>query len=418
MQSHPTRRGFLQGGSALAAGMTFGVHVAHSDVLRVGLVGCGGRGTGAAKDALKADANNRLVAMGDAFADRLAGSLRALTDPEQGLAAQIDVPPERQFTGLDCYQEVIDACDVVLLCEPPHFRPRSLAAAVAAGRHAFVEKPVAVDAPGVRKVLAACAEAKAKKLAIVSGLCWRYDPGMRATFARIHDGGVGEIRALQANYLTGTLWHHARKPEWSDMEYQLRNWLYFTWLSGDLIAEQHIHSLDKIAWAMRDEYPVKATSLGGRQVRTDVRFGHVYDHMATIYEWRSGVRGYSFCRQMDNCASDVNDTVFGSDGVCDVFKHEIRGARPWRYAGAKGNMYELEHRELFASIRRGEPLWNGDYMCKSTLMAIQGRLAAYTGRSVSWDDALQSNEDLTPKSYAFGPLPVAPVALPGITRLG
>jgi predicted dehydrogenase len=417
MQPHSTRREFLKSSSSLAAlSLAPAVHVGGSDTIRVGLVGCGGRGTGAAAQALRADPNARLVAMGDAFRERIDRSLHSLSNPEQQLAGKIGVGEETKFTGVDCYRQVIDAVDVVVLCEPPHFRPRSLAYAVEKGRHAFVEKPIAVDAPGVRKVLATCELARQKKLAIVSGLCWRYDPEKRATMQAIHDGHVGDIVAIQANYVTGGLWMHKRKPEWSDMEWQLRNWLYFTWLSGDHIVEQHIHSLDKAAWAMKDEYPVRAVSLGGRQVRTGAEYGHIYDHFATFYEYGNGVRLYSYCRQQNGCWSETNDYVLGTKGRCDVFKHRISGEKPWECTVPRGDMYQLEHDALFASIRSGTPIHNGDYMCKSTLLAIMGRMAAYTGRIVSWDEAWNSQEDLTPKSYELGEIETPPVALPGITR--
>jgi predicted dehydrogenase len=420
-KSNTGRRRFLQSsaGAAAALSLARGVHADGKDTLRIGLIGCGGRGTGAAENALKADAHVKLVAMGDAFRDRLESSLAHL-GRNRTLAAKIDVPRERQFVGFDAYREVINSgVDVVLLCTPPHFRPAHLDAAVRANKHVFCEKPVAVDAPGVRRVLATCREAARRRLSIVSGLCWRYHGGMRETFARIHDWAVGDIVALQCTYNTTPLWYHNRRPNWSDMEWQVRNWLYFTWLSGDFNVEQHIHSLDKMVWAMRDQYPARAVGLGGRQVRTGPEFGHIFDHHSVVYEYANGVKCFSNCRQQANCAVDVSDYIMGTRGICDVMRHRITGQVTWQYPAARArqdDMYQFEHNELFASIRRGTPINNGDYMAKSTLMAIMGRMATYTGRVITWEDALNSREDLSPPRYEWGRLPVAPVARPGITE--
>src|SRR5262249_32243559 len=272
-----------------------------------------------------------------------------------------------------------------LLCTPPHFRPLHLRAAVDAGKHVFAEKPVAVDAPGVRKVLEAVADARKKNLALVSGLCWRYHHNMREAFKRLHDGAVGDIVALHTQYNTGALWHRSLKEKeakgWSDMEWQLRNWLYFTWLSGDHIVEQFVHSLDKMAWAMKDEYPVRAVGLGGRQVRTAPDFGHIFDHHAVVYEYPSGAQVFAYTRQPAGCAEDVSDYVLGSRGSCHINANlggavTITGANAWqRRPRRDDNMYQTEHDELFASIRAGKPINNGDYMSKSTLMGIMGRMA-------------------------------------------
>jgi predicted dehydrogenase len=398
------------------------VYARGNDVIRVGLVGCGsprgGRGRGAAENCVTAGPNVKLIAMADVFKDHLEYTRSHL----QRLGPdKVDVADDRCFVGFDAYQKLIDCKDVdlVLLATPPHFRPEHFRAAVAAGKHVFVEKPVAVDAPGVRSVLKTCADASAKNLSVVSGLCWRYDKGMRETFRRIHDGSVGDIVALQCTYNTGGLWMVPRQPGWSDMEWQLRNWLYFTWLSGDHNVEQHIHSLDKMAWATRDQYPVRATGIGGRQVRTGPEYGNIFDHHTVVYEYANGVKLFSACRQQNGCAKDVTDHVFGTEGTCDVMKHVIKGRHPWRYRREKGqddDMYQNEHVELIASIRSGKPIHNGDYMAKSTLMAIMGRMATYTGQVITWDQALDSKEDLTPARYEFGPLPVPPVARPGVTR--
>jgi predicted dehydrogenase len=420
------RRQFLKTSAAVGAATLAAapfVHAQGSDVIKVGLIGSGSRGTGAAEQALRADPNVKLVAVGDAFPDRVESCLASLRRAN-GLADRIDVPLERQFTGFDAYRRVIGAgVDVVLLTSPPGFRPQHIRAAIDADKHVFAEKPVAVDGPGVRAVLEACADARRKRLAVVSGLCWRYDTPKRETFSRIHDGAIGEIVAMQCNYLTGTLWHRARTPEMSDMEWQIRNWLYFTWLSGDFNVEQHVHSLDKLAWAMRDVYPVRCYGLGGRQVRTAPEFGHIFDHMSVVYEWENGVKAFAHCRQQAGCFNEVNDFMIGTKGRANIMQHTITGENAWRYPPAQArqsvNMYQQEHNELFASIRRGEPINNGDYMCKSTLLGIMGRMACYSGQQVTWEQALNSNVRLAPANIEFDtPLAVPEVARPGVTRVG
>lgn len=422
--SNSDRRQFLKAGTALTLGTlaaqfgrTHGAYAAENNTLKVGLIGCGGRGTGAAAQALNADPNTELVAMGDAFTDRLESSLKNLKNNPVG--ARVKVDDDHKFVGFDAYQGVIDSCDVVLLATPPHFRPAQLKAAVDAGKHAFVEKPVAVDAQGVRSILETCEEAKTKGLSIVSGLCWRYHHGMQATFDQIHDGAIGDITAMQCSYNTRGLWKHPRQADWSDMEYQLRNWLYYTWLSGDFNTEQHVHSLDKMAWAMQDEYPISCSGTGGRQTRTEDIYGHIYDHFAIVYEYKNGIKGFSRCRQQDGCAVDVSDHIFGTKARCDVFAHEVldyKGSSLWKQRRIRGdNMYQNEHDEFFASIRKNAPINNGNYMAKSTMMAIMGRMAAYTGQEVTWEQAMNSKEVLGPDKYEWGSLPTPQVAMPGKT---
>lgn len=422
-----SRRDLLKTGAAtvVAAGLIGKVpqvHAAGDETLKVALVGCGGRGSGAAADAMRADPNVKLVAMADIFRDRLESSRAQL---QKVAPEKFAVDDDHCFVGVDAYKQAIDSgVDVVLLATPPHFRPAQLKYAIEQGKHVFAEKPVAVDAPGVRSVLATCEEAKKKNLAVVSGLCWRYHPGMRATVQKVLDGDIGRIVSMQCNYNAGGLWHHPRRPEWSDMEWQLRNWLYFTWLSGDHNVEQHVHSLDKMAWCMGDQYPVKAFGLGGRQARTQSEFGHIFDHHAVCYEFEDGRRCYAYTRQQQGAAQDVSDWIFGTDGTASLISHVIEytdpGKKKWKFRPEKGqklNMYQQEHDELFASIRAGDPINNGDYMTKSTLMAIMGRMATYTGEVITWEQALNSEEDLTPPSYDLdSSVPVPAVAIPGVTK--
>jgi predicted dehydrogenase len=415
-----SRREFLKGSAAVAAGAALTqaiasrAYAAGSETLRVGLVGCGGRGTGAAADTLNADKNTKLVAVADMFKDRLDGRIN---DFKKKFGERAPIDDGHAFVGFDAYKKLLDSgVDVVVLATPPHFRPMQLKAAIEAGKHVFAEKPVAVDAPGVRSVLETTELAKKKNLSIVSGLCWRYHKPKQETIKRCQEGGIGEIHTMQCTYNTSGLWMHARQPAWSDMEWQLRNWLYFTWLSGDFIAEQHIHSIDKAGWVMKDEYPIKATANGGRQSRTGKEYGHIYDHFNTVFEWKNGAKCYSSCRQINGCDNDTSDHFWGTKGYCNVFGHEITGENKWKYEGPANNMYQTEHEELYASIRNAKPINNGEYMAKSTLLAIMGRMAAYTGKTVTWDQALNSKEDLTPPKYEFGPLETPPVAVPGTTK--
>jgi predicted dehydrogenase len=430
-RQHPasSRRDFLRASTVATIGGTLtgqlpiaaNAYAAGDARLRVGLVGCGGRGTGAAAQALKADKEVTLVAMGDAFEDRIRQSLATLQKDEQ-LTAKLDVPPDRCFTGFDAYRQVIACCDVVLLCTPPHFRPLHLKAAVEAGKHVFAEKPVAVDAPGVRSVLDTCALAGKKGLSVVSGLCLRYDNGFKEAVRRIQGGAVGDILALQANDYRGRIWVKPRQPGWSDMYWQMRNWYYFTWLSGDFNVEQHVHFLDVCAWAMKDEYPVRAVGLGGRQVRTGPEYGHIYDHFSVVYEYASGAKLFSNCRQQEGCKNDISAHVLGTKGRAELSERThglvIRtGDQNWHYDGPENDLYQAEHDALFASIRNGKPINNGEYMSKSTLLAILGRMAAYTGKLVTWEMAWNSKEDLTPARYSWDlALPVPQVATPGVTK--
>jgi myo-inositol 2-dehydrogenase / D-chiro-inositol 1-dehydrogenase len=412
-----SRRGFLK--STAVAGvavsmMQQGVHAQGTQTLRVGLIGCGGRGTGAATNVMAADKYANIVALADLFEDRLSQCRNQLKRDKY--ADQAKIEDEHCYVGIDAFQKLIDNAkvDVVCLCSPPHFRAMQLEAAIKAGKHVFCEKPIAVDPTGVRKVLALSRLAEEKKLNLVSGLCWRYDRGVKATIQKIQDGEIGTIINTQENYLTGTLWQRVRKPEWTDMEYQMRNWLYYRWLSGDHIVEQFIHSLDKSLWLHDDTPPVSAYGLGGRQVRTEEVFGDIYDHFSIVYEWADGSRTFAHTRQMSDCYNQVEDFIYGTKGTAKILANEVQGVSgSWKYSGETPSMYDEEHRELFAAIRDGRVINNGKYMCYSTLMAIMGREACYSGKVIKWDDLLNSPMDLTPHSYEFGPAPSVSVPMPG-----
>jgi len=423
MNSSLSRREFLKTSGAIAATTAIGVAHVHAqkspgETLRVGLVGCGGRGTGAAAQALAADSNVKLVAMGDAFSDRLQLSLGTLKKQEIG--PKIDVPEKNQFVGFDAYQKVIELSDVVLLATPPHFRPMHLQAAIDAGKHVFAEKPIAVDATGVRKVLAACEQARKKNLAVVSGLATRYTNSYRETVKRIHEGAVGAIRGLHVHDFRGPIWVKPRQPEWTDMEYHMRNWYYFTWLSGDFNVEQHIHLLDLCAWIMKDDNPVRAYGAGGRAVRTGAEYGNIFDHHSVTYEYASGARFSTTCRQMSGCMNEIITLVMGEKGTANFSQRalEINAGEKWVYRGDKNVGQQTEHDELFASIRSGKVINNGEYMSKSTLMAIMGRMATYTGQAITWEQAMNSQENLVPDRYDWdGKPPESKVAIPGVTKV-
>ena len=394
----------------------------NTDTLKVGLIGCGGRGSGAASQALSADKNVVLTAMGDAFDERLQSSLKNL---QTSHADQVKVTPEKCFVGLDAYQKVIDSgVDVVLLATPPGFRPQHLKAAVAAGKHIFCEKPMATDAPGVRTVLAAVEEAKKKSLSLVAGFCYRYNHGVCAIMEQIQDGAIGEVKAIYTTYNTGSVWSpFPRQTDWSDMQYQVKNWYYYKWLSGDHIVEQAVHSIDKMAWVMKDEPPTRCVAHGGRQVRKEPEYGDIYDHFSVVYDYANGVRGFHFSRQQPGCFNDNSDYIMGSDGVAHIVRafsgpFVIRGKKSWRFHEEPAtDMYQNEHDALFASIRSGKPINDGVRMAYSTLLAIMGRMAAYTGQEITWEQAMNSQESLFPAECTWAtPISVPPVAMPGQTK--
>jgi len=422
-----TRREFLKasaaiGGAIAAPAILPGDLFAatNSDTLRVGLIGCGGRGGGAAAQALNADPNVALTALGDAFPEPIQRTLKNLKEKH---ADKVKVAPDHCFVGLDAYQNVIDSgVDVVLLATPPGFRPQHLAAAVKAGKHIFCEKPMATDATGVRWVMESVKAAREKKLSLVAGFCWRYDTPRREFYKRIHDGAIGDIRAIYATYYAGQVKPmppaNTRPADMGDLEWQLRNWYNFVWLSGDGYVEQACHSVDKVAWAMKDVPPIKCVAVGGRQ--TPNNEGDIYDHMFVVYEFPNDVRAFLGQRQISNCYSDNSDYLMGSDGVGKSGWQDpvIRGNQTWRFRGEKPVMYQVEHNELFASIRSGTPINDGDWMSQSTLMGLMGRMAAYTGQEVTWEDALNSKERLVPENLDWKmKLEIAPMAVPGFTKL-
>ena len=411
-----SRREFVKAGSSTAAllASTPLVYAGGQEAtIKIGLVGCGGRGTGAAENCLSAAPNVQLVALGDMFPDRIKGSQRTLSK-----LPGYKVSDENVFSGWNAYQQVINSgADLILFATPPGFRPMHFAAAVAAGKHVFLEKPIAVDPVGVRKVLETGKKAAAAKLAVVAGTQYRHQTSFMETVKRIHDGQIGEITGGRAYYNAGTLWKRDRKPDMTEMEYQLRMWIYYDWLSGDQPVEQHIHTVDVTDWVMGG-HPASCVATGGRQVRVEPEFGNVYDHFTMDYEYAGGKHVMSMCRQMANVDNHVGAYFTGTKGEADVYKAEIKGEKPWKFDGeiSIAKAYVQEHADLIASIRNGKPLNETEHVAYSTLTAILGREAAYTGKSLNYADLMKSELDLSPPKYAFGDNPVRPVPMPGSER--
>ncbi|MCB9846640.1 MAG: Gfo/Idh/MocA family oxidoreductase [Phycisphaeraceae bacterium] len=399
-----------------------------SDTVRVGLIGCGGRGSGAALQALRADEATTLWAMGDAFEERIEGSLNGIQngirESHPALAnRKIQVDGDRRFSGFDAFRGVIENSDVVILTTPPAFRPQHLRAAVEARRHVFCEKPVAVDGPGIRSVLESAEIARRNGTCLMSGFCWRYHAQCRELFGALHEGRAGDILAVHTTYNT-TGWHtpQPRRPEWSEMEWRLRNWHYAHWLSGDHIVEQAVHAIDWINWIFKGAAPTRCTAVGGRMTRPEVpETGDVYDNFAVTYEFEGGARGTHMCRHWPNTPSDNTMYALGTRGRSHMNPwagrpHGIDGDAPWRGEASANDMYQQEHDELFAGIRAGERINDGVFMAHSSMMAIMGRMAAYTGQVVTWEQALNSSESLTPATWEWGDAPPCELAIPGRPR--
>ncbi len=422
-----SRRTFVQTTTAAAAAMMFGsgVHVFGSDRIRVGVIGTGGRGTGAIRDVLMSSDGVEITSLGDLNPDRLEQSRMELDktaagDPAFGerWKAGFQVTGDRVFTGLDAYKNVLSTdIDMVILATPPGFRPMHLQAAVQAGKHIFTEKPVATDSNGIRSVLATYEEARKKNLAIAAGTQRRHQAEYLATIERMHGGAIGEIVSGQVFWNQGGLWNHARQETWSDTEWQIRNWLYFAWLSGDHIVEQHVHNIDVANWVL-GATPIRAIGVGGRQQRTDPRYGHIYDHFGVDFEYPSGARVMSMCRQIVGTRNRVGEHFIGTRGSSDP-SGKIMGPNAWAYDRPEKPVspYVQEHTDLIASIRAGQPINELKTVAESTLTAIMGREAAYTGLELTWDQILNADMNLMPPQVTFGELEVPPIPVPGETQL-
>jgi predicted dehydrogenase len=403
-----TRRSFLHRGSAgvaaaaLAGSFPHIVNAQAAKAVKIGIVGCGGRGTGALADAMNADPSVVLTAMGDIAADQIERSYQNISASKPD---QVKVDPKNKFVGLDAVDHVLASdIDIVLLTTPPGFRPAHLHKAINAGKHVFCEKPLGVDAPAIRHALEAVKKA------------------------------IGDVKTFHGTYLANSPWVKPRKEGWTDLEWQLRNWMYFTWLSGDHIVEQAVHTVDKMSWAFKDVPPVKVTALGGRQQRVEPEYGHIYDHFAVMYEFPSGGRGFVFARQQAGCSNENNDYIMGANGTAQVsgFKPlhvlDTTDGQRWHYEktggaggapGERNQMYVQEHMELIQSIRAGTPVNMGEQLAHSSMLAIAARMSAYTGKTILWEDAIASTETFAPQQELKMDmkLEVPPVAIPGRYKL-
>lgn len=416
-----TRRDFVRSASAAAAAAALPAVAAHgqdSVPIKIGLVGCGGRGTTAAENCMRSSPNVHLVALGDIFPERLKKS-RLFLGGIKDLKENFKVTDDACFTGFDAIKRVLDTgVDLVLITTPPGFRPRYFELAVEAGKHCFLEKPVAVDSWGVRKVIEVGERARQKKLGVLAGTQYRHQVSFQETIKRIQEEKlIGEILGGVAYYNTGTLWHYPRKEGQSDMEYQIRNWLYYDWLSGDHIVEQHLHTIDVTDWVMGGR-PVRAVAVGGRQVRVEEEYGHIYDHFCVDYEYPNGAHVMSMTRQFANTDNHIGAYFTGTKGQADPYTGLIidhHGKVVWQYPGKPDifKAYVQEHGDLIASIRSGAPINEARQIAESTLTAIMGREAAYTGKSIEWNAILNAPMDFSPPQYEFGELPVRPVRKPG-----
>ncbi len=436
----------MAGGALLSALPVerFALGASPGETIRIALVGCGGRGSGAAQQALSTPGDVKLVAMADAFKDRLDGSYKNIKGQFEDRPERVEVGEDHRFVGFDGYKQAIELADVVILATPPGFRPIHFEEAIRQGKHVFMEKPVASDAPGIRKVLAAAEEAKKKNLKVGVGLQRRHQRPYIETVKRLQDGAIGDIVAMRAYWNGNTPWVRRRKDiekqagrPITEMEYQMRNWYFFNWLCGDHIVEQHIHNLDVINW-IKGGYPVRAQGMGGREVRAvDFRtdrdpitidpdtldYGEIFDHHFVEFEYEDGSRMYSQCRHINGCWNSVSEHVQGTKGRSDVSGHTIMGGEPWRYRGGGPNPYQQEHDDLFDAIRNNKPYNEAEYGAKSTMTAILGRLCTYSGKMIEWDKAINSDVNLMPKQFAWDAEPpvlpdkngIYPVAVPGKT---
>ena len=447
--SDGSRRDFLKttaatvAGLGLAGAMATPVHAAGDDSLKIALIGCGNRGTGALVQALSTKGPVKLWALADTFQDRLDSCLahakRELSQngSSSNVDAKFDVPKDRQFIGLDAYRKALDSgIDLVLIAAPPGYRPLHFESAIKAGKHVFMEKPVATDPTGIRRVLAAASEAKKKNLKVGVGLQRHHQPSYLEAIERIHNGEIGDLIALQAYWNGGP---PAKQPfdreklenPHSELEFQVRNWYFFSWLSGDHICEQHVHNLDVVNW-IKQGHPIDARGMGGRQVRIGKEYGNIFDHHAVEYTYADGTKMYSQCRQIPGCWSHVAESVQGTRGTANLNSHSaelfVGGKRKWRAAGAEGgynnNAYQAEHDALFDAIRNDKPYNEAEYAATSTMTAILGRMATYSGQIVNWDKALASKHSMTTDAESWDAhAPVHPdadggyaIAIPGKTK--
>ncbi|WP_026950601.1 Gfo/Idh/MocA family protein [Algoriphagus mannitolivorans] len=436
MKNQNSRRDFIKTSALVTGGLLSpsflvpGAYAAPDNHLKLAVIGCGGRGTGAVFQAFETGQPIRLVAMADAFQDRLDNSYKAISD-KYGLE-KVTVPVEKRFVGFEGYKQAIAEADVVILASPPGFRPQHFEEAVKQGKQIFMEKPVATDAAGIRRVLAAAQEAKAKKLNVVVGLQRHYQNNYREVIKRIHDGQLGDIVGGQVYWNDGGVWVRERKPEMTEMEYQMRNWYYFNWLCGDHIVEQHVHNIDIANW-VKNAYPIKAEGTGGRQVRTGKEHGEIFDHHVLTFTYADGSVIHSECRHFPGAANRVDETFQGTKGKVFLSAGNHGTMTDWKgnviYDHNRENQpnpYQQEHDELWAALVKGEYKFaDAENAAKSTMTAIMGRYATYSGKVMTWDEALNGTVDLFPEKLAWDATPKLvpnadgfyPHAVPGKTKV-
>ena len=432
------RRKFLKQSSAIGAGvvatslpLAARAHITGDDAIKIALIGCGGRGRGAAVQALSTTQNVKLVAMAEAFKDRLDEAYTTIKNELENKEidlGRLAVPEDAKFVGFDAYQKAIELADVVILTTPPGFRPIHFDAAIKAGKHVFMEKPVATDAPGIRKVLETAKLAKEKKLNVVVGLQRHYQTVYREWVDRIHGGVIGDITSGSVYWNGGGVWVRPRKEGMTEMEYQMRNWYYFNWLCGDHIVEQHIHNIDVANWVLNG-YPVKAQGMGGRQVRTGKEYGEIFDHHFVEFEYEGGAMISSQCRHIKGCMNRVSESFLGTNGSAPKpgVLHTSKGYKIWEHRGKNDpNPYQVEHDELFAAITAGEYKYSDtENGAMSTMSAILGRMATYSGQVITMEDALNSEVSIMPTTFSWDVDPpimpnedgMYPVPTPGITKV-
>jgi len=417
-----SRRGFLATTAAAVAARPG--YAAGSDVIRIGVIGCGGRGEAAAMNAMNADKGVRLVALADVLVDRAQEKRNAL---KVKYPSQVDVPDSRCFGGFDGYRSVIEASDVVLIANAAKFHPLHMMAAIQAGKHVFVEKPHAIDPAGVKLVQAACALARKKRLCVLSGLQSRYNTVYQETIQRVHEGAIGDIVAIQETWLRPPYVLHHRRPGMGEVEFQASNQYHFHWLSGDDVPQTLIHNLDRACWAQKNVSPIRAWGMGGRSTLRGEVYGNVFDHHAVVYEFPNNVRVYAYCRTIPNCYNENSSFLIGTKGRCMVMQGRIEGEKPWQYQGPKVNPYDLEHVALFKAIRSGSPINSEDYMIRATVTVLMGQFSCYTGKQVTWDEVIKSDYYYPPRPEDVrldmeppvrpGPDGIYPVFIPGETKL-
>jgi myo-inositol 2-dehydrogenase/D-chiro-inositol 1-dehydrogenase len=395
-----TRRDFLRTSTVAASAAAIGTlelsrsaHAAGTDLIKVGMIGCGGRNSGAAGQALAADQGAQLVAMCDIFRDRIESARQEL---RKAKPQQVAVEDDDCFTGFDGYKHVIEASDVVLIANAAKFHPFHAMAAISAGKHVFVEKPHGIDPLGIKLMQAACDLAKKKEVCIVSGLQSRFHTGYIETVQRIHDGAIGNVVSIEENFLRAPYRVTERKPEYSELDYQCSTQYHFRWLSGDDVPQSLVHNLDRSSWVLGNTVPIKCRGLGGRSSMVEPIYGDVFDHHSVVYEFQKGVRVYAFCRTTGGCYDENSSLISGSKGKADILKCRIWGETNWRWQG-QCDPYQIEHDNLFKGVRTGEPVNCGDYMARSTMIGVMGQISCYTGKEVAWDQIMASDFHYGPK---------------------